>query len=90
MKKSFIIPFMLALSISSGCNADQSNDTQTKTTVKKTLSVKCYSGTIITYEHNNIVLFYDILETHISARIKEVDTGIIRRVPISQCYFKNN
>lgn len=86
MKKSFIIPFMLALSISSGCNAEQQNKTQ----VKPTKSVICYSGNITTYQNANVILVASILDTDISARIKEIDTGITMRVPISQCYFKDN
>jgi ACT domain-containing protein len=86
MKKLFIIPFMLALFISSGCHAEQQNKTQGK----PTKSVICYSGNIKTYQNANVILVAAVVDTDISARIKEVDTGITMRVPISQCYFKDN
>lgn len=92
MKKTFIIALALALSVSAGCNADEKSNTNTQSNIsgKKTISVICYSGTLIPYKHDNVILVADITDTDISARIQETDTGISRRVPVSQCYFKDN
>lgn len=92
MKKTFIIALALALSVSAGCNAEEKSNTnkQSNSSGKKTRSVACYSGTLEIYQHDNVILVASIIDTDISARIQEADTGINMRVPVSQCYFKDN
>lgn len=92
MKTTFVLALALALSVSAGCKAEEkSNTNQTiNTSGKKTRSVNCYSGTFETYQHDNVILVVAINDTDISARVQEVDTGITMRLPVSQCYFKDN
>lgn len=92
MKKTFILALVLALSVSAGCNAEEKSNTDTQSNIsgKKTRSVTCYSGNAVTYQHDNVILVASITDTDISARIQEADTGINMRVPVSQCYFKDN
>jgi len=89
MKKTTILALALALSVSSGCNAEQNSNIQHDVSNKKTISVTCYSGTMVTYKHD-VILIADIFDKELSARVQEVDTGIKMRIPISQCYFKDN
>lgn len=92
MKKTFVLALALALSVSAGCQAEEKSNTKQvfNPSGKKTRSVSCYSGTFETYHHDNVILVISINDTDLSARIQEVDTGIYMRVPISQCYFKDN
>lgn len=87
MKKIFAI--VLAFTFAAGCNAEEAPKSTIDIDVKKTKSVKCYSGNISTYEHNRVIVdsfSYDATTT----LIKEVDTGVSVRVPVSQCYFRDN
>lgn len=88
MKKIFVIA--IALAFSAGCDAQGNPKIPSNVPVKETKSVTCYSGSSVTYENNNVILTVHINDKDISARIQEVDTGVSRRVPISQCYFKDN
>lgn len=88
MKNIFILA--LTLAFTAGCNAEEIPQSPIDIDIKKTKSVKCYSGNISTYENNRVILVAKILDNDISARIKEVDTGISVRVPVSQCYFRDN
>lgn len=92
MKKTFALALALALSMSAGCQAEEKSNTNQaiNTSGKKTRTVNCYAGTFETYHHDNVILVVPINDTDISARIQEVDTGINMRVPVSQCYFKDN
>ena len=92
MKKTFALALALALSMSAGCQAEEKSNTNQaiNTSGKKTRSVSCYSGTFETYQHDNVILAAPISDTDISARLQEADTGINIRVPVSQCYFKDN
>lgn len=92
MKKTFILSLALFLSMSAGCNAEEKSNTTTQrnSSGEKTRTVNCYSGTFETYHHDNVILVAGISDLDVSARIQEVDTGIKLRVPVSQCYFKDN
>lgn len=88
MKKIFTLA--LALALSAGCVAEENPKAPIDVSVKDTKSVACYSGTTVTYQHDRVILVVTINDRDISARIKEVDTGVVMRIPISQCYFKDN
>lgn len=92
MKKTSIFALALALSVSAGCNAEEKTNTTTQSNIsgKKTRSVICYTAIGVVYKHDNVILVAGITDTDVSARIQEIDTGISMRVPISQCYFKDN
>lgn len=91
-----ILILTLSLLVVSGCNASSDLNTQ-KTSADEqvvakvpTQSVSCYSGTMVTYSNDNIILDHEIWDKDISATFTELETNTKRVVPISQCYFKYN